>query len=357
MAALVLAITSALPAQAKPPAQDAALANKLDAQVPGVLRETKVPSLSLVILRKGKPVLTRAWGEQSPGVPATTQTLYNTASLAKPLTATVVLTMISKGKLGLDDRMADYWVDPDIANDPRTKLLTPRFSMSHQTGFPNWREGKLNFKFDTGTNYSYSGEGVEYLVAYVQKKTGQRIDALAKRYVLGPLGMANTAYTEQSWFAGRVAQPFASGKYIAPSFQKEPLGSDDVYTTPSDYARLLQAAMLGKGLSKAVLAEQRRIQTGEKGTQCPPAIKATCPARSGFGLGWQLFEFSPTKTVLMHTGNDEGDFTFAYAIPSTGEAVVIMTNANNGPQAVVPLIDTIGMDSEFATYLKGLASQ
>jgi CubicO group peptidase (beta-lactamase class C family) len=355
-AAAIVALLSPVALSAKPPTEDATLAAKLDAQVPGVLKATKVPSLSIAVLRNGKPVLIRAWGEQAPGVPATTRTLYNTASLAKPLTATVILTMISQRKLGLDDRMADHWIDPDIADDPRTKQLTPRQSMSHQTGFPNWRDGKLAFKFDPGTNYSYSGEGVEYLVAYAQKKTGKRLDTLAARHVLRPLGMTSTAFTEQSWFAGRVAQPFAGGKYIAPSFQKEPLGSDDVYTTPSDYARLVQVAMSGKGMTKAVLAEQRRIQTGDKGTQCPPAIKATCPARSGFGLGWQLFEFGP-KTVMMHTGNDAGEFTFAYAIPSTGEAVVIMTNASNGPQAVVPLIDTLGMDPEFATYLKGLASQ
>lgn len=354
MGCLLLSPPAIAPAAAPP--QDSALVAKLDAQVPGILRETKVPSLSLVVLRKGKPVLVRAWGEQATGVPATTSTLYNTASLAKPITATAILTMISQGKLGLDDRMADAWVDPDIAADPRTKLLTPRLSLSHQTGFPNWREDKLTFKFDPGSNYGYSGEGIEYLVAYAQKKSGKRLDALVQQYLFKPLGMRSTAYTEQSWFSGRVAQPFGKGKWLTPSMQPVPLGSDDVYTTPSDYARFLQAVIAGKGLSKAILAEQRRIQTGDKGTQCPPAIASTCPARSGFGLGWQLFEFG-AKTVMMHTGNDQGEFTFAYVIPSTGEAAVLMTNASNGAQAIIPLIDTIAMDGEFATYLKGLARQ
>lgn len=332
------------------------MAARLDAQVPAILRATKVPSVSMVVLRQRKPVLTRAWGEQAPDVPATTRTLYNTASLAKPIAAMVILTMVSRGELGLDDRMSDVWTDPDIASDPRTKLLTPRLSLSHQTGFPNWRDGQLAFKFDPGTRYAYSGEGIEYLVRYAQKKTGMLLDALAQRYVLKPLGMTSTAHIEQPWFAGRVAQPFDKGKYIAPSMQKVPLGSDDVFTTPSDYARLLMAVMSGRQLSKAVVAEQRRIQTGDKGTQCPPAIKDRCPARSGFGLGWQVFEFG-SKTVMMHTGNDAGEFTFAYAIPSTGEAAVIMTNATNGPMAVIPLIDTLEMDKDFAVYLKGLASQ
>jgi CubicO group peptidase (beta-lactamase class C family) len=356
LSALIASTLAVLPAQAKDGYSRGEMAAKLDAQVPEVLQRTKVPSLSIAVLRKGKPVLIRAWGEQSPGVPATPNTLYNTASLAKPLTAAVILTMVSQGKIGLDDRMADAWLDPDIASDPRARLLTPRLSMSHQTGFPNWRDGKLTFKFDPGTNYSYSGEGIEYLVAYAQKKSGKRIDVLARDYVLKPLNMNNTAFTEQSWFKGRVAQPFGGGQYLKPSMQQVPLGSDDVYTTASDYARLVQTVMSGKRLTKAIAADQRRIQTGDKGTQCPPAIKATCPARSGFGLGWQLFEFGK-KTVMMHTGNDEGEFTFAYAIPATGEAVVIMTNAGHGSQAIVPLIDTLSMDPDFSAYLKGLASQ
>lgn len=356
MAALLMASLVPAHVQAKTPAEDAGLAAKLDAQVPDILRATKVPSLSLVILRGGQPVLTRAWGEQAPGVPATTDTLYNTASLAKPIAATVILSMVSKGKLGLDDQIAKLYVDPDIASDARHLLLTPRLSLSHQTGFPNWREDKLFFKFDPGTNYGYSGEGIEYVVAYAQRKSGKRLDALATKYLFKPLGMKSTAHIPQSWFAGRMAQPFAGDKYIEPSVQKVPLGSDDVYTTPSDYARFMQAVMNGRGLSKKVLADQRRIQTGDKGTQCPAAIKAVCPVRSGFGLGWQLFEFG-SKTVMMHTGNDAGEFTLAYAIPSTGEAAVLMTNASNGAQAIIPLIDTIDMDKEFAAYLKGLASQ
>jgi CubicO group peptidase (beta-lactamase class C family) len=354
LAALALTLVS-LASPARATAEDTALAAKLDAQVPAILRASKVPSLSLVILRRGKPVVTRAWGEQAPGVPATTTTLYNTASLAKPIAATVILTMVSQGKLGLDDRIADLYVDPDIAADSRNTLLTPRLSLSHQTGFPNWRTGKLAFKFDPGNNYGYSGEGIEYVVAYAQKKSGKRLDALAQQYLFKRLRMTSTAYIEQPWFAGRVAQPFANGAYQKPSMQKVPLGSDDVFTTPADYARFLQAVMSGKGLSSVVVADQRRIQTGEHGTQCPSAIKAVCPARSGFGLGWQVFEFG-AKTVLMHTGNDAGEFTFAYAVPSTGEAAVLMTNATNGAQAIIPLIDTLGMDAEFARYLKGLAS-
>src|SRR6202161_3484933 len=79
------------------------------------------------------------YGEQSRGVPATTKTLYNMASLTKPVTAETVLRLASAGKLSLNESMSPFWLDPDIRDDPWSKLLTPRLCLSHQTGFANWR--------------------------------------------------------------------------------------------------------------------------------------------------------------------------------------------------------------------------
>src|SRR5258708_4844696 len=74
----------------------------LDRDIPKLLAEHKTPSVSIAQIRGGKVVLTAAYGAQSPGVPATTASLYNIASLTKPLTAEVILRLASKGRLGLD---------------------------------------------------------------------------------------------------------------------------------------------------------------------------------------------------------------------------------------------------------------
>ena len=74
----------------------------------------------------------------------------------------VALRLISLGKWKLDESLDKYWIDPDLVNDPRHKKLTTRIVLSHQTGFPNWRwmnkDKKLNFQFDPGTKYQYSGK-------------------------------------------------------------------------------------------------------------------------------------------------------------------------------------------------------
>ncbi len=140
------------------------LASTPDPEVSSLLSEWHVPSASVAQIKGGRIVQTRAYGQQSSSVSATSDTLYNVASLTKPVSAEVVLRLASKGVLSLDEPMDRYWTDPDIASDERRKLLTPRIALSHQTGFANWRSETgdiLRFRSEPGKGFGYSGEGYE----------------------------------------------------------------------------------------------------------------------------------------------------------------------------------------------------
>src|ERR1700710_2549531 len=97
--------------------------------VTALLKANTVPSASYAQIRSGAIVKAEAFGEQSAGVPATAATLSNIASLTKPLTAEIILRLASKGTFGLDDAMYPDFVDPDIAADPRSKVLTLRMAL------------------------------------------------------------------------------------------------------------------------------------------------------------------------------------------------------------------------------------
>ena len=101
------------------------------------LTEENVESASVALIRNGRIVATRAWGMAGPNRPATVSTPYNLASLTKPLTAEVILRLVSVRKLSLDEPMEHYWSDPDLVHDPRCMKLTVRLALSHRTGFPN----------------------------------------------------------------------------------------------------------------------------------------------------------------------------------------------------------------------------
>lgn len=275
-------------------------------EIPALLADKKVPSVSIARIEAGDIVFSAAYGLQAAGIPASTKTLYNIASLSKPISAEVVLRLASQGRLSLDDPMYLYWTDPDIARDDRRKLLTPRLAMSHQTGFPNWRRetgGVLAFKRTPGEAYGYSGEGFEYLARYAEKKTHTDFEALAQSLVLDPMKMADTAYTRRAWFDGRIALPTDSqGKVLQPQIADHWNASDLIYTTPTDYARFMLGVIRGEGLSPAIAAERIRIQVAEGSRSCTSAKIAGCPDAQGFGLGWEIIKFGD-ETFLMHTGH------------------------------------------------------
>jgi CubicO group peptidase (beta-lactamase class C family) len=66
------------------------------------------------------------------------QTLFEAASVSKPIFAYFVMRMVEKGLLNLDTPLYKYLPYPDIEHDDRYKLITARMVLNHTTGFPNW---------------------------------------------------------------------------------------------------------------------------------------------------------------------------------------------------------------------------
>jgi CubicO group peptidase (beta-lactamase class C family) len=329
----------------------------LDSEMVQLLQQNHVPSVSIAQITDGKIALVRAYGQQDATTLATPRTLYNIASLTKPITAQVAMRLLSQGVFTLDEPMAPVWTDPDIAADDRRKLLTPRIALTHQTGFANWRSmtnNKLTFQFTPGTRYSYSGEGFEYLARFMEKKTGLALDANAKKLVFDALGMHDTAFTRQSWFQGRVASPAdAKGTWLAPSFADHLVSADMVYTTAHDYALLLQAVMENRGISRQIAHERDTVQVSLKEQMCPKLPANLCPDALGSGLSWQIFRFKDT-TVLMHTGHDPGLFTFAYVSPTARDGAVILTNGENGRKLVLTILRDLNAPAAFTESLRAV---
>lgn len=351
-------LTPTKAAAAATPSRGAELKAGLDAVVPPLLQEKRVASVSIARIEQGKVILTAAYGSQDVGVPATPSTLYNIASMTKPISAEVALRLAASHRLSLDEPMAPTWTDPDIAGDKRSSLLTPRLALSHRTGFPNWRYetgNVLRFLRAPGTAFGYSGEGFEYLARFIEKKTGEPFEALAQTLIFDPVAMHDSAYTRRRWFEGRIALPTdKEGAALAPQIADEFVASDDIYSTAADYAKFIVSLIQHEGIDDALAGERQRIQTDRKTELCPPTRQIVCPDGVGMGLGWEVFQFG-TETLLMHTGMDNGVFTLGYFNPGTRSGTVIFTNSANGPQIVLPILDLIGRDPEFVAFLRELA--
>ncbi|HEX8393401.1 MAG TPA: serine hydrolase domain-containing protein [Longimicrobium sp.] len=353
------ASSSAAPApapEAAPARRISALTDEVDRQAPLWLVRHQVPSVAIAYIRNGRVAWTRVYGEQAPGVPATPATLYNVASLAKPVSAETMLRLAAAGRVSLDEPLAGFWVDPDVAADPRHQRLTPRIALSHRTGFPNWRfqtEGKtLAFQRDPGTTLGYSGEGFEYARRFAQQKLDAEWESLARRYVMGPLRMNSTTYTHPA-AAARVALPFGrEGRYGEPSVQDSALASDDLYTTVGDYAAFLTGVIRRDGLPAAYAAQRdsMHVVNEESTARCDRAAVAHCP-RVGMGLGWEILEFGG-ETVRMHSGADWGESTLAFYFAETGDGAVILTNGANGMKVSLEAVELLFPATRLADYAR-----
>ncbi len=333
----------------------------LDARIPALLRKYRVASISVALIVEGRVVLERAYGEQSAGIPATPATLYNLASLTKPVTAEVLLRLVAADQLSLDAPMSSDWVDPDVASDPRHLMLTLRVALSHQTGLPNWRghspDGKLSFAFTPGSAYGYSGEGYDYAARFAARRLGRSFEDLAAEHLFAPLQMTSTSFSWREWMQGRLAVPLdADGRWG--EAQVEHTGqwnaANNLITTAGDYARFVVSVMRGEGLTSQLAAERLRPVSGpQPDWACDAAPETACPQSLKVALGWRRLEFAD-GAVFMHTGaNDRpgGERTLAYFDPKRRRGVVILTSGADGGRLYRDVVAIMDPGSSVAAYL------
>ncbi|UCE08462.1 MAG: beta-lactamase family protein, partial [bacterium] len=96
------------------------------------LVEYNVPTVGIGIIENGEVTFVKVFGELKKGVPAPDNPIFGVASMTKPVVAMLTLKLVEAGQWNLDEPLFHYWVDPDVANDPRHKKLTTRHVLSHQ---------------------------------------------------------------------------------------------------------------------------------------------------------------------------------------------------------------------------------
>lgn len=288
-----------------------------------LLKDNNVPALGIGTIDNGKLTKVEVYGTLDKQTTAPYNTIFNVASLTKPIVAITTLKLIDKGLLDLDEPLHKYWIDPDIKSDKRYKQLTPKMVLTHQTGFPNWRyltaSNKLSFQFDPGTKYQYSGEGFEYLRKAIEAKLGKSIEALAKELLFEPLKMSATRFWwDEGMDESRYAQNFdVNGEKLETVKYYEANAAANLLTTVEDYGKFLEHVVNGAGLSDTLFQEMTKHQVKLR-------------ENDFFGLGWEILtEFSNDEFALIHTGKDPGVSTLAIWFPKSKNGYLVFLNGDN----------------------------
>jgi len=303
-----------------------------DAFVNKWLKKHNIPTLGLGVINDGVLQQIKVYGKLDGKKSAPFNAIFNVASLAKPITAMVALSLVSKGQWSLDEPLSKYWVDPDIENDERSELITTRSILSHQTGLPNWRgkgeAQKLTFDFDPGTGYQYSGEGFEYLRAALEKKFSKTLDQLAQELIFAPLDMNDTEFFwSEATDSERYAENYSSdGEIYGKTDNKTANAADDLLTTIKDYGNFLLGVMNGTGLSEEVFKELTEPQI---------IIKS----EKSFGLGVLIYDLGKGEIAVSHGGGDNGVQTLFVLLPGSKQGLIIFTNVDDGYKIYEELLE------------------
>ncbi len=126
----------------------------LEKLIPVLMDKAAIPGLQVALIYEGNEVWHKAFGVKSLKTkePLNDETLFDGASLSKPVLAYTGMRLIDRGGFDLDTPLTRYRPYPDVKDDDRVNRITARMVLSHTTGFPNWRPrgGDLSIYFEPG---------------------------------------------------------------------------------------------------------------------------------------------------------------------------------------------------------------
>lgn len=306
-------------------------AGQLDEFIRQSMDSLKIPGLSIAIVNDAKMVYHRTFGVKNfdSKNAIDSNTIFEAASLSKPLFSYFVMKEIEKGIIGLDDPLYKYMPHPAIKdNDKRYELITPRMVLSHTTGFPNWSVDKpIEIQFTPGTSFSYSGEAHQYLtalLAVIQHTNWQSgLDSIFQQDVARPLGMKRSFYVRNAYTTSNKATGyFKDGK--AKDFWLDGSisfgGAHSLHTEAADYVRFLIAMINGEGLKKETFDEMLKEQI-----HFAEDSDLSSTGQTGWCLGFAMKPM-PYGMRYLHTGSNSGFQSYCCFNRENKYGLVLFTN-------------------------------
>jgi CubicO group peptidase (beta-lactamase class C family) len=313
------------------------LVPQIEAAIAGAMTQYKVPGLSIALLRNGRTVWTRGFGikNKDTAEPVDGDTVFEAASLTKPVFAYAVLALREQGRLDLDQPLATFLPQPYAEDDTGfLKQLTARHVLTHTTGLPNWlgRGGQARFLFRPGHKFSYSGEGFVYLQRVVERLTDAPLDEYLRKQLFEPLGMAGASLVWRDDFAERLAPGYgwpARNRGIVRKMP-QPNAASSLVCTAADYARFVERMLADGEPAPGAIAVSDVKQMWQ------PRVEAADGVSWGLGIG---IEHTPAGDAFWHWGNNGARYNgFVVGFPNHRLALVVLTNSGRGLKACTQVV-------------------
>jgi CubicO group peptidase (beta-lactamase class C family) len=323
----------------------------------------RVPGVSVAIIEHGRVAWARGVGVKKAETvdSVTPATLFQAASISKPVAQTAMLRLVEQGRLSLDadvNRYLTSWKVP-ASRHTATEKVTLRRIASHNAGltvhgFPGYARGvpvptavqvlsgtaPANTRpvlVDTtpGAIGRYSGGGTTVMQQILVDVTGKPFPAIMRELVLQPAGMTRSTY-EQPLPPGRAAEAARAhgrdGSVIPGEWHTYPeMAAAGLWTTPTDLATwALSIADARAGRSTKLLSRAT-------------ASQMLTEQKAGFGIG-PAVSGSGRSFSFGHGGANAGFHSQLFYYPELGVGAAVMTNGDGGPALIREVLAAIAAE-------------
>lgn len=360
--ALSLMLSMATPIWGDPPAD---IAESVEA----LRQKIGAPGVSIAIVEDGRTTLARGWGLRKLGekAPVDGQTIFQTGSTGKAMTAAALAVLVDDGKIAWDDpvikhmpwfRMHDPWV---------TREITIRDLLVHRSGL-GLGQGDLMFvprthltrkqtvervahlKPKTSFRSAYAYDNILYAVAgqLIEEVTGQRWEDFIRARILRAGGMSHaTSDSEErflrpnrSWPHARLSGPLRGLGPQQVLDERDELGRNGAPAGGLALSAEDMAAWLKIQLARGALPNGKRLFSEKQAaemwapvtlmpiTTLPDTLKPAQPKQQAYALGWQVQDYRGHR-IIQHGGGVFGSITRVVIIPDKNVAFAIMMNSED----------------------------
>ncbi len=329
---------------------------QLDSYIRPSLASTKVPGVAVAIVYNDQVVFLRGYGIRKVGEPAQVDpdTVFEIASFSKPITSTILASLVGQGKISWDDRIVD--IDPgfQLSSPDTTRQITIRDFLSHRSGLATesgdlledlgysrpeilYRMRYLPLPGQFRKTYAYSNFGYTTGALAAATKIGKPWETVAEEQLYSRLGMTSTSsrFSDYEDRANKAAlHIFINGepvnRFVREADAEAPAGG--VSSSARDLAEWVRLQLSGgtwngKQIVDAnVLAETHKPQVCRNPAN--PAKPNECPGDRYYGLGWDVGTNAQGHTQVSHSGAFFlGAATAVYLVPEEHLGVLALSNS------------------------------
>lgn len=322
-----------------------------------------IPSISISIINDGEISYNNSLGITNTitNQVANKKSIFQAASLSKPVFALFVMKLSEKGIIDLDRPLHYYLPDEEMEKDQRYKNVSARMVLSHRTGFPNWRwfdkpsedleinRGDFFMINDPNTTFNYSGEAYQYLarvIAHLNFVNMNELNDLFQNEIAQPFSMEHAYFVWNDYLYDNNVSGHIDGKprkmkwgTALPNQNSRVFSaSGGLRTEANSYANFLTSIMNKEGLYKETYKEMLSPYTVIPRDN----VNYTEDGITHWSLG---FGIKPTEndTIYRHGGSNK-DFQseFAFSIKKK-YGYVFFVNCDKGNELNEKLEQFLGM--------------